>query len=196
MVRHFGPVSTASVLYLQSPQIPIAFRRPFNYIIPLALTSTLTANYPFHSGFPIISLCTSFLCTSVSGSPHLSLLSFHFSLCMFLSFSFSCCVVGDGCFSWQVSRWFCPCDAAHFPLCLSLPLLSLTVYSWLCVLSSLKALLSRRRCTRRYSISPSLHHSIWMCDRWSLCACGLSYLQPISFVYFAAKCVLYALLSV
>lgn len=160
---HFGPVSSASALRLQSAPsiiIIIAFRRPSNYAVSLALTSTLSANYPFHTGFRMRSLCTS-LCVPFPPS------SLSIPPCLFLSFSssFSLCVVGDGCFSWQMNRLgggLVPVTLHIFPS-FSLFLSSLPFSDDLFLAARPQQFIGvalPRRYTNCYSISPSLHHRI------------------------------------
>ncbi len=55
-----GPSPPISVIPI------IAFRGPSNYVVPLALTSILTENYPFHTGIHIVSLYTACPSASVS----------------------------------------------------------------------------------------------------------------------------------
>lgn len=101
------------------------------------------------------SLCA-FLWCPASASLYLSLLFFHcspsVSLCLFLFFSG--CVFGY--FSWQVNRWFWSQWRCTFsPLSPSESLFLAQQFIGVAPL---------RRCVKCYSISPSLHHTIWMWD--------------------------------
>lgn len=118
--------------------IIIAFGGLSNHVVRLALTSTLTAKYLFHTDFLLFSICLSFCVPLPFSSPLFPSLPVHFSS----SFSFS-----NACFSWQVKTHdggLVSVTLHIFPSPLaSSPCLRSILGRWLCVLSSLKALLSR-----------------------------------------------------
>lgn len=75
-------------------------------------------------------------------------------VCFFLFLFLSGCVFG--CFSWQVNRWFWSQWRCTFsPLSPSESLFLAQQFIGVALL---------RRCVKCYSISPSLHHTIWMWD--------------------------------
>lgn len=99
---------------------------------------------------------TFFLWPTASASLHLPLLSFHrsASVSLFLFLFFSRCVFAY--FSWQVNRWFWAQWRCTFsPLSPSESLFLAQQFIGVALL---------RRCVKCYSISPSLHHTIWMWD--------------------------------
>jgi len=85
------------------------------------------------------------------------------------------------------SQWHC--TFSPISLSSSLPFLSLTVYSWPMTLrpQQFKGVALPRRYANCSSISPSLHHCIWMCDWWVEFVCVLfsssASDHTISFVY-------------
>lgn len=125
-----------------------AYRSSFGGASPLVTT-------PYIHLFSLCLFCDLLLPLPIP-SHHMPLLSFHCSPSVSLSLFlfFSGCVFSY--FSWQVNRWFWSQWRCTFsPLSPSESLFLAQQFIGVALL---------RRCVKCYSISPTLHHTIWMWD--------------------------------